>query len=1383
MNQIVFILGFLLFFSSINVLPILEYSPSQQKHSENELSKLNTPLSLFADYEIDAVNGQTTAVCSGNFYDAGGSGSNYSLDEDYTTTFTASNGGQIQVTFTSFDIENQASCGWDYLRVYDGTSTSGNLFGTYCGTTSPGTITSTTGSLHFVFHSDDVETRPGWAASISCTAPPIGPGSATCVNTTEIGGIVFKDLNANGLNEGEDRVENVTVTLYDDAGIVGSPVTTNGSGEYLFTGLSSSTTYRVEFTVPTDMEESPFNTDSKTSVQFAQPGTCNINLGVFNPSEYCQDNPDFFSVCFVEGEPLGGGSSGTGDVLIAAPTSASGVNPSLLNNLSSNAQTGTVWGLAYQRTTETLFTGAFLKRHAGFGPLGIGGIYTVDYSNPSSPTVTNWLDVNTLAGVNVGANPRNYALPANVSTANNDPSAFDQIGKIGIGDIDISEDDQTLYVMNLNGNGELLILDIATKSLINSVDVPNPGCGSAGDVRPFAIKVYEDEVYIGLVCSGENSGTNDLQFYVMKLSGNAFVPVTDASLNYTKGFVHATYASPPTVCSDWEPWVNNFSDLHSAGSSSAGPRICRPQPILSDIEFDVDGSMVLGFMDRTGHQTGYLQYGISGSTTSNGYTGGDILRVYNNNGTYVLENNGTTLGGGGCGANGQGPGTGEYYCGDFYSNIHEETAHGGLAIQPGTGEVIVSIMDPVNVFSGGIRKLSNSTGQVTDSYQVFQTNAGDAGTFGKAAGLGDLELSCAAAPIEIGNYVWWDDDLDGLMDPSEPGINNVPLELWLDPDGNTQGNNPANGDEILVATTTTDVAGRYIFSYAGNNNGLNAEDWDCANCSGNDNKVLYYETYQVRIPDWNGSGSAHPSGTASGLSANAILESFKNSLATHGPYTAADPIILSPTQTQTNINDSNGYDNPGNDAAAAETGGSGENDHTYDFAFGSCSPPTATATETTGCSGETLAAMTSDDGTATWSIISSIGSTISAGGVVTLGNNTSVTNDQDTVLLTASCSDTIFLTVYPSPILATTGSPTTLCAGDNLNLTSLITGYGSLNQPVWTINSLTGTVESTPTAVSPTTTTTYYLVETNADGCADTTNISVNVVAKPTATASATNPTCSGSTVNSDGTITLAGFNLGERYDYTTGSTYSGSATFASGSTAIPNNGIITNTLSNPSTSQQYTIRIFNSDECYIDRTVTLSETDCTCTNPILTSLTDESICFGNNFTSSNVTTSVTNGIPVTYQWYDNNGTNNSGTANIAGQNTATLTALPTAVGSYSYLVTATSTVNNSCSASEIVNLTIHDNPTVSVANVLKCTSSSETISATASGGTGPYTYVWSGPLADPGNVSSISVNTAGVYTVVITDFNGCTATANGELTFQPKTCLPVSISIKRNSN
>ena len=38
----------------------------------------------------------------------------------------------------------------------------------------------------------------------------------------------------------------------------------------------------------------------------------------------------------------------------------------------------TLYGNAYQRTTETTYLSTFLRRHAAFGAAGLGAIYTVD---------------------------------------------------------------------------------------------------------------------------------------------------------------------------------------------------------------------------------------------------------------------------------------------------------------------------------------------------------------------------------------------------------------------------------------------------------------------------------------------------------------------------------------------------------------------------------------------------------------------------------------------------------------------------------------------------------------------------------------------------------------------------------------------------------------------------------------------------------------------------------------------------------------------------------------------------------------------------------------------------------------------------------------------
>ena len=116
--------------------------------------------------DITMQNG-TVNACSGTFYDTGGSGGNYSNNQDLTLTICPDNPGDaLQANFTLFDIENY----FDYLYIYNGTSTFDPLVGSYTGTNSPGTVTSThaSGCLTFRFDSDFSVTDIGWAADISC---------------------------------------------------------------------------------------------------------------------------------------------------------------------------------------------------------------------------------------------------------------------------------------------------------------------------------------------------------------------------------------------------------------------------------------------------------------------------------------------------------------------------------------------------------------------------------------------------------------------------------------------------------------------------------------------------------------------------------------------------------------------------------------------------------------------------------------------------------------------------------------------------------------------------------------------------------------------------------------------------------------------------------------------------------------------------------------------------------------------------------------------------------------------------------------------------------------------------------------------------------------
>jgi len=120
-----------------------------------------------AEFIMDNDNINT---CAGTFYDPGGT-SEYSNSTEYTTTITPTTAGSmLRVTFSSFDVEYQASCDYDYLEIFDGTSTGATLLGKYCGTNSPGIVdaTNASGALTFHFYSDYSVTAAGWVATIEC---------------------------------------------------------------------------------------------------------------------------------------------------------------------------------------------------------------------------------------------------------------------------------------------------------------------------------------------------------------------------------------------------------------------------------------------------------------------------------------------------------------------------------------------------------------------------------------------------------------------------------------------------------------------------------------------------------------------------------------------------------------------------------------------------------------------------------------------------------------------------------------------------------------------------------------------------------------------------------------------------------------------------------------------------------------------------------------------------------------------------------------------------------------------------------------------------------------------------------------------------------------
>ncbi len=156
-----------------------------------------------------------SAVCGGNYVDAGGTGGqgpnpgNYPSNADTITVICPTIATDVvTVTFSTFNIET----GNDGMYIFNGnsiaatqisstngagTSTATTAPGAFWGTTIPGPFTSTSadGCLTFRFKSNNNTTRTGWIANIVCAPPaPTAPANQTFCNAATVSNLV-----ANGL--------------------------------------------------------------------------------------------------------------------------------------------------------------------------------------------------------------------------------------------------------------------------------------------------------------------------------------------------------------------------------------------------------------------------------------------------------------------------------------------------------------------------------------------------------------------------------------------------------------------------------------------------------------------------------------------------------------------------------------------------------------------------------------------------------------------------------------------------------------------------------------------------------------------------------------------------------------------------------------------------------------------------------------------------------------------------------------------------------------------------------------------------------------------------------------------------------------------------------
>ena len=719
-----------------------------------------------------------------------------------------------------------------------------------------------------------------------------------------VSGTVFRDLPVNGTtlntygvkDANELGVEGVTVTAYPG----GISTVTNATGSWI---LPTSDNVRIEFSNwPSYLKESISSSVNNSSVRFLSNGA-SVNFGLHDSMEYCSQNPDIASAVMINGS-----LTSTRNSLVRFSYSDSGIiNTAGIGyagiKIADDATVGTVWGLTYDRDRKVIYSAAFLKRHAAYKD-DLGNIWK---SQINIDSTNLFVTIPNAGTASVGTNVAR-GITGNDTQPSHDNSAYPLIGKIGLGGIGISSDGKYLYAVNLNDKRLYKVtIDADNNPATNpsaadivSFNIPSPGCTN-GEWRPFALKYYHDNVYVGGVCDAENGGTkDDLSATIYKFDGANFTNILSFPLNYDKVSLYGETTDTTHQSSQWHPWISQVpaSLIH-----------IYPEPVLSDIEFNDNGDMNIAFFDRYGHQTGHKNYVYNQNTTHNEITaGGDILKAcLNATNQFILESNGVCGGVTGAGAINQntGPGGSEYYKDRFSKNSnidgHGETSNGGSAILAGSNQLVLNSMDPVDwtgsgsdqdYFRAGGPAWYGTNGNKNKGYHLFKHRDYNAVGWAKGSGVGDLELLCPPAPIEVGNRVWFDNDADGVQDANESGISNVSVQLVC------------NG--VVEAVATTDVNGYYIFSNDPAGTSTASHKYNISAL------VANTSVCSVRVP------------SVQGGSQQDALNGY--SLTTADVGEGAD----------TNMNDSDGVllgDNADVTIAAADIPSSGANNHSFDFGF------------------------------------------------------------------------------------------------------------------------------------------------------------------------------------------------------------------------------------------------------------------------------------------------------------------------------------------------------------------------------------------------------------------------------------------------------------------
>ncbi|MBI3500470.1 MAG: PKD domain-containing protein [Bacteroidetes bacterium] len=361
-------------------------------------------------------------------------------------------------------------------------------------------------------------------------------------------------------------------------------------------------------------------------------------------------------------------------------------------------------------------------------------------------------------------------------------------------------------------------------------------------------------------------------------------------------------------------------------------------------------------------------------------------------------------------------------------------------------------------------------------------------------------------------------------------------------------------------------------------------------------------------------------------------------------------------------------------------------------------------------------------GTTAYTYLWSNGQTTSSATGLIAGNYSVTVTDSKGCTTTSTFSIT-----QPVAPLSSSASQTNVSCNGGSNATATATASGGTT--AYTYSWSNGQTTSSATNLSAGN---YSVTITDSKGCTTTNTFSITQPAAPLASsASQNNVSCFGGS-NGSTTVSVSGG--------TTAYTY------------LWNNSQTTSTISNL-IAGNYSVTITDANGCTTTNTFTITQP----VSPLSSSASQNNVsCFGGSNASASV--SVSGGTPnYSYAWSN-------------GQTTSSATNL--SAGNYSVTVTD----SKGCTTTSTFSITQPVAPLSSSAsqNNVSCNGGSNgNATATASGGTTAYTYLWSN-----GQTTSSATNlSAGNYSVTITDANGCTTTNTFSIT------QPVILSSSASQN